>query len=203
MISVQSSLQPAVKDQVNPESQSRYATLNSVMEACRKTLIDNDIWLTQYPILGKTGHLGLVTKLTHVKSGQWQTSCLHMPLPQDDPQGYGSAMTYARRYSISALLGMITEVDDDGNAASKQKNSSSPDARATVTQSKTDNPPSADAALKAMPKLDGVNYSIGQQNGQQCILANGDTYRKKSILSKSGFKWDEQQKVWWRYANAA
>ena len=101
MISVQSSLQPAVKDQVNPESQSRYATLNSVMEACRKTLIDNDIWLTQYPILGKTVHPGLITKLTHVKSGQWQTSCLHMPLPQDDPQGYGSAMTYARRYSIT------------------------------------------------------------------------------------------------------
>ena len=72
LINVQRALQPASKDALNPFTKSRYATLNSVMEACRNALTDNGIWLTQYPVPAEPGHLGLVTKLTHAASGQWQ-----------------------------------------------------------------------------------------------------------------------------------
>lgn len=61
--------------------------------------------------------MGLVTKLTHAESGQWQSSLMVMPLPKADPQGYGSAMTYFRRYALSALIGIVTEEDDDGVGA--------------------------------------------------------------------------------------
>ncbi len=56
--------------------------------------------------------LGPMTKLTHTESGQWQASLAVVPLPKADPQGMGSAITYARRYAITAMLGMATEDDD-------------------------------------------------------------------------------------------
>lgn len=60
--------------------------------------------------------IGLMTKLTHTESGQWQSSIAVVPLPKADPQGMGSAITYARRYALTAMLGLVTE-DDEGRAA--------------------------------------------------------------------------------------
>ena len=72
LIQVQRVLQPATKDRLNPFTHSNYATLNSVMDACREALLTNGIWLTQYPVPSEPGHLGLVTKLVHAESGEWQ-----------------------------------------------------------------------------------------------------------------------------------
>ena len=135
MLKVQATLQPAIKDQDNPLTDSRYAILNSVMDACKDALISNGIWMSQYPVAAEPGYLALVTKLTHATSGQFQASVLYMPLPQADPQGYGSAMTYARRYALSALLGMICEDDDDGNAARSRETGSQNTFHQTVANS--------------------------------------------------------------------
>ena len=121
MLIVQQQLQPVIKDARNPFIGNEYATLNSVMESCRSLLSSQGIWLTQLPCpapveLG-TGHIGLETRLIHAESGQWISSTAIIPLPKNDPQGMGSAITYARRYSLCAILGIETE-DDDGNAAS-------------------------------------------------------------------------------------
>ena len=121
LIAVQRELLPAARDGTNPFTRSNYATLNSVMEACRDVLLAHGIWMTQLPVpapveLGP-GHIGLLTKLTHAESGQWQSSLAVVPLPKADPQGMGSAITYARRYALTAMLGIITEEDDDGEAA--------------------------------------------------------------------------------------
>ena len=69
MIQVQKKLSPAIKDNFNGFTQSRYATLNSVMEACGEALIEAGIWVTQYPVpVDGDGKLGLVTKLVHAES---------------------------------------------------------------------------------------------------------------------------------------
>ena len=122
MLQVQQALSPAMKDAVNTFTNSSYATLNSVMQVCRDALLKNSIWLTQYPVSAEKGHLGLITKLIHAESGQWQSSFIEMPLPKNDPQGYGSAIAYARRYGVSSLLGIITEDDDGQNAMPNQAN---------------------------------------------------------------------------------
>lgn len=116
LLAVQTQLQPALKDAENPFTKSSYATLNSVMNTCRETLFANGIWMTQYPVPAPehqgTGHLGLMTKLTHAESGQRQSGLAVAPLPKNDPQGYGSCISYLRRYTLCAMLGIVTEDDD-------------------------------------------------------------------------------------------
>ena len=220
LIAVQHTQQPAIKDRENPFAKSRYATLNSVMDSCRDALLTNGIWVTQYPVPAEAGHLGLVTKLTHAESGQWQSSLLVMPLPKADPQGYGSAMTYARRYALSALLGMVTEDDDDGEAASRDTSAKPRTARqprqkeegsaATAhgqpvphTESRPTPPDKAlHPALASLPKLDGVTYTTATtQDGRLCVMASGNTSARKQLLGAAGFRWNPERKVWWRYAD--
>lgn len=118
LIEVQKHLQPAIKDAENPFARNRYATLNSVMDSCRMALLENGILLTQYPVPVEGTNLGLVTKLVHARTGQFQASLAVIPLAKPDPQAMGSAFTYGRRYALSAMLGIVSEEDDDGNAAS-------------------------------------------------------------------------------------
>ena len=210
MILVQQTLSPALKDAENTFTNSRYATLHSVMNACREALLEHGIWLTQYPVSVEANQLGLVTKIVHAETGQWQASLLTMPLPKNDPQGYGSAMTYARRYGLAALIGIVTENDDDGEMTSHQRephnsgfssrnrgmNSGNPQPEST--------PQGSGTGSANLPRLDGVQYRRGTANdGKKCVLATGDTHSKKEFLRKAGFCWDGTRKVWWRYADAA
>lgn len=94
------------------------------MDACRNALIEHDVLLTQYPVPVEGEYLGLVTKLVHAKSGQYQASLAVIPLAKHDPQAMGSAITYERRFALSAMLGIVPEEDDDGNAACNMMESS-------------------------------------------------------------------------------
>lgn len=113
----QGKMEPAKFNKVNPHFKNRYADFTSCMDACRVPLSENGLSIMQYceTINEK---LTLVTMLAHT-SGQWIKS--HFPLnpAKMDSQSIGSAMTYAKRYSLSAMLGIVSdeEEDDDGEAA--------------------------------------------------------------------------------------
>ncbi|ATD82507.1 MULTISPECIES: ERF family protein [Desulfovibrio] len=218
LLCVQRTVQPVTKDAENPFTKSWYASLNSVMDACRDALIENGIWLCQYPVpVDQPNSLGLVTKLTHAESGQWQSSLAVVPLPKADPQGMGSAMTYCRRYALTAMLGMVTEDDDGEGARTGRKTPSrprlpvnAPEARkaasggTNVANSSpvTSNRPAA--ALENLPPLEGITYQqVTAQDGRPCIIASGNTQAKKEILTGAGFRWNPQRKLWWKYVDAA
>jgi hypothetical protein len=209
MLKVQAALQPACKDRENPFTKSTYATLNSIMGSCREALLANSIWLSQYPVPVEPGCMGLVTKLTHAESGQWQSSLLVMPLPKADPQGYGSAMTYGRRYGLAAMVGIVSEDDDDGNAAtdtgSKRKKGAHPPVMDKEPFPANPSGPSpTHPALASLPKLDGIAYATRMsQDNRVCIVASGKTKSKEVMLEQAGFKWNAQRQVWWKYADAA
>ncbi len=197
MVKVQQALVPACKDAENPFSKSRYTTLNSVIEACRAALISNGIWVVQIPVPVEPGHLGLMTKLVHASSGQWQSSLMVMPLPKPDPQGYGSALTYARRYGLATLVGLVSELDDDAAAATPGRNRTAKAASAKPPAPST----APDPVLSGLPRIDGVTYATVQAgNGRTCITASGATQAKKAFLQEAGFRWDAGRKIWWRYA---
>lgn len=203
LIQVQRNLQPASRDSLNPFTNSNYASLNSVMDSCREALLTNGVWLTQYPVPAEPGFLGLVTKLVHAESGQWQSSHAVVPLPKNDPQGFGIAMTYIRRYSVSAMLGIVTEDDTDGNLPKDASKGGQRQKRAPAMQ---DSGPSSSSRSHPtqLPKLDGITYQeITATDGQVCIVATGNTLTKKELLAGAGFKWNPQRKMWWKYAQAS
>ena len=205
LINVQRQLQPATKDANNPFTKSKYATLNSVMDSCRDALLSNGIWLCQYPVPAEPGYLGLVTKLTHAESGQWQASLAVVPLPKADPQGVGISMTYMRRYALSAMLGIVTEEDTDGemlqnrpktgipqkNAHKRAANQKRGFTRKTQADSDSSALNRTSEGLLKLPDLKGITYQVvPAQNGQQCIVARGDTTPQKDSLMAAGFKWE-------------
>jgi len=107
----------ALKQANNPHFRSKYADLGNVMDACLPALNEAGIALIQPT--GEDEHGRYVeTILIHGESGEQLTCRVPLIVSKNDMQGYGSAVTYARRYGLMAMAGIAPE-DDDGNAASK------------------------------------------------------------------------------------
>ena len=112
----QGAIEGALKDTANPFFKTKYADLSSVWDACRQQLTVNGLSIVQTPTEAESG-IGVETMLIH-SSGQWLSNTFTMPVSKADAQGVGSAITYARRYALAAMVGVAPE-DDDGNAATK------------------------------------------------------------------------------------
>lgn len=106
----------ARKDAQNPHLKSKYADLASVWDAIRAPLSANELAVLQLTEPAGTQAICVVTILGH-SSGEYIRSRLTMPVTKQDAQGFGSAITYARRYALSAMTGVAPE-DDDGEGAS-------------------------------------------------------------------------------------
>ncbi len=111
----QGELKSALKDSSNPFFHSNYADLASVWDACRKPLSENGLSIIQTLDKTETGTM-LETTLLHA-SGQFITSTLKITPKDETSQAIGSAITYARRYALSAMVGVCADEDDDGEAA--------------------------------------------------------------------------------------
>lgn len=117
LAAAQSEMGKALKQSANPHFRSKYADLGNVMDACMPALTANGISVTQ-PVV--TGEISTVVKtvLTHGATDTQVECSIPLILGKQDMQGFGSAMTYARRYGLMAMAGIAPE-DDDGNAAAK------------------------------------------------------------------------------------
>lgn len=118
LVKAQKAFGPALKTATNPHFNSRYADLSACVEAVMDGLNDNGIALIQKCYDCANGVM-VETMFVHESGEMLECGILHVPASKQDPQGYGSALTYARRYSLMAACGIAPE-DDDGNAASKK-----------------------------------------------------------------------------------
>jgi hypothetical protein len=113
----QAEIKHAGKSADNPYFKSKYADLPAVLDAAKFALAANGLSVVQSTLINEAGGVVLVTQLNH-SSGQWIRGFYPVNPIKSDPQGFGSAMTYARRYAYSAMVGVAADDDDDGNAAS-------------------------------------------------------------------------------------
>ena len=111
---------PALKEKTNPAFRSKYADLGACLEAVDQPCLDAGIVLYQETFEDATG-VTVETVFLHESGESLRCGRLHVPASKQDPQGYGSALTYARRYSLITACGIAPE-DDDGNAASRKNN---------------------------------------------------------------------------------
>jgi hypothetical protein len=116
----QAEIEDAEKAKSNPAFRSRYADLGAVVDACKPALTKHGLAFAQMCEVGPEGTLCLTTVLMH-GSGQWISGTCSMPLAKQDPQGYGSALTYARRYGLAAMVGVCPEDDDAQGAMPAQQ----------------------------------------------------------------------------------
>lgn len=114
----QAKMKPAVLDMVNPHYKSKYASLTSVWESIRGPISENGLCLTQQ-IFSAGEHYYIRSVLGHA-SGQWTSNTFKLLVGRVDMQGLGSAITYAKRYGLCALVGVVDTEDDDGNASLPQ-----------------------------------------------------------------------------------
>lgn len=110
-------IEGATKDSNNPHFRSKYADLASVVEAIKPALCKNGLFFAQITH-EQDGGVCVETQVFHSSGESMSFGKLFVPASKNDAQGYGSALTYARRYSLMAAFGVAPE-DDDGNAAAK------------------------------------------------------------------------------------
>lgn len=114
-------IEPATKNATNPHFRSHYADLASIWDACRGPLNTNGLSIVQFPCDGEVGRIGLCTMIMH-SSGEWISEVVTTRAQKDDLHGLGAALTYLRRYSLSAVVGVTATEDNDGNADSTPAN---------------------------------------------------------------------------------
>jgi hypothetical protein len=118
LVKAQKAFGPALKSSTNPHFKSRYADLSACVEAVIEGLNEAGIALIQRTSEDLSG-VTVETVFIHESGEMLECGKLHVPASKQDPQGYGSALTYARRYSLMAACGIAPE-DDDGNAATRK-----------------------------------------------------------------------------------
>jgi hypothetical protein len=122
LIAAQKEFAPLAKSAENPHFKNKFVPLNEVIESVLPVLNKNGLAVSQLPTTLDTGAPALTTTLMH-ESGQSLSSTMPLLVAKQDPQGQGSAITYARRYALMSILGLVGDEDDDGNAASSSPSS--------------------------------------------------------------------------------
>ena len=173
----QGAMKGAIKDSANPFFKSKYADLASVVEAIRVAFSSNGLSYIQTVEPSDKDEVRVETTLLH-SSGEW-ISCgvLSLPVSKADAQGYGSALTYARRYSLSAAVGVAPE-DDDGNAASAAKPKNDVDWGPHITAIK------AAMTMEELQESFKIAYKIAQANGtaaEMAMLTTAKNARKEAL----------------------
>lgn len=138
LVKAQREFGPALKTSTNPHFRSKYADLSACVEAVIDALNNNGIYLMQLTDEHENG-VKVSTVFVHESGEQISGGSLYMPAAKHDPQGFASALSYARRYSLMAACSIAPE-DDDGNAATQ---SAPPKAAPKATPPAPPKPPAA------------------------------------------------------------
>ena len=168
-------LKQPFKDANNPFFKSKYVPLENVTEVIDKALVDTGVTYVQVPVNGEGGMVGVSTTVLH-SSGQWLEFPPFLLKPDKaNPQGYGSSITYARRYSLSSVFGVTSDNDDDGNAASGNGKQPARQAKAPANPQMDDNTrQTLNTTYADLKKLRGADFTSEQYIKELCQRNNAN-----------------------------
>lgn len=183
----QAKIENAPLNKSNPHFKSKYADLAAIREAVTKPLTDQGLSYVQMTGKDDAGQFVLFTRLMHT-SGQWLESVYPLPVSVDKQQAMGSAITYARRYSLAAVCGVAAEEDDDGNAASQRNGAPAQQQPARTYQASASRGAAqkqAETPQPAAPKADPI--TVIDANGEEQPFSR----TKRGALA--AMEWVEQE----------
>lgn len=149
LVKVQSELKPIAKDSVNPFFKSKYASLDKITEHVFPILTEHGFSFVAMPSTSMTDEPTLKYGLYH-ESGNSIQGEMKLMLKSQDPQAQGSAITYARRYALCAMLGIVADEDDDGNKGGSQGNQTESHGSPATEGSKNPTAPPSEKQLLAI-----------------------------------------------------
>ena len=192
----QGQMEGAKKDADNPFFKSKYADLASVVEAIRGPFAEHGLSYVQCPDACEGEEVAVDTVLMHA-SGQWISSRTVVPVTKKDAQGYGSALTYARRYGLQAIAGVAAE-DDDGNAAASAKPSAKPRAKESMPTPGVVSPAQAETEANrnfpSIADLEGALPEIDVETQRNLLLG-----QIKGCADRLKLKAPDRANLWTRY----
>ena len=153
----QGEMAAAKKDSANPFYHSRYADLAQIVEAIRKPLSDNGLAISQ--LVQPDAEAAVIETILMHQSGEWLSSTIHLRPVKTDPQGIGSAITYARRYALGAIVGLATEEDDDAESAMGRDGSKSKPKPTKTSTAPQKTPPRASSEASAYKKPPAASFT--------------------------------------------
>ena len=122
----QAEVKQPLKDKNNPFFKSKYVPLENVVEAITDVAPKNGLSFVQWALNDENGRVGVATMLMH-ESGEFiEFDAVHMKADKETAQGAGALISYLKRYSLSAVFGITSDQDDDGNSASGNVNKNAP-----------------------------------------------------------------------------
>jgi len=175
----QADMSGAKKSSNNPFFKSKYADLKEVIECVKEPFADNGLSFVQFPI-SNDGFAGVETVIMH-SSGEWISNEYMLKVSKNDPQGIGSAITYARRYALQAACGVPSE-DDDGESAMGRspKPKKAPEPKPEPKQTKTEAIELL-AAAEDFSKLVGAWNKVSKENKKNEDVLGFKETRKKEL----------------------
>jgi len=186
-VKAQKEFAPALKSSSNPHFKSKYADLAACVEAVIDSLNNHGIAMIQRTHDDERG-VTVETVFIHESGECLEGGRLHVPAAKQDPQGYGSALTYARRYSLMAACGIAPE-DDDGNAASQpRKQAAGPAQQQSQAQGKQAGPePDAEilAQFNAAATVPALTQVMNALPAEQKRLYTGHFNARMGELKKA------------------
>lgn len=174
LVQAQKAFGPALKSSTNRDFRSKYADLGACVDAVMSSLNSAGIALIQRTSEDATG-VTVETVFIHESGEMLECGKLHVPASKQDPQGYGSALTYARRYSLMAACGIAPE-DDDGNAGSRRTEIKTVDG---LTDHLSAINAAADEAQLIKAFKEGYAACKGDEAWQNTIIKAKDAMKKK------------------------
>lgn len=117
LVEFRKNLKQPAKDSTNPFFKSKFTSLDKVIEAIDDAAPKHGLSFIQNPINNENGEIGMITMLLHESGEMMKFDPVFMKPEKQTPQAIGSVISYLRRYSISAIFGITSDEDDDGNQA--------------------------------------------------------------------------------------
>ena len=166
-------LKQPTKDANNPFFKSKYVELEGVQKAIDDALVGTGITYQQFPEVAENGHSAISTVVMHDSGEYILFPPYSMPADKQTPQGHGSTLTYLRRYTLSAIFGVSSDKDDDGNKASEN----APSYKQRIND--------AYAAIQKVGKKNKTEIdNMIKEEMNTNSLANVDDFDRFQVLSK-------------------